>query len=51
MHVAGEVGKDLNEKRKSNTWYRVASEMSKHNAYNITKQQKAYTWKDVWKAL
>lgn len=51
MYVLGEVGKGINEQRKSNNWYRVASEMSKENAYNFMKQAKTYNWTDVWKAL
>ena len=51
MYVSGEVGADINEKRKSNEWYKVASEMSKHNAYNFMNQSKTYKWKDVWEAL
>ena len=51
MYVNGEVGSDINEKRKSNDWYKVASEMSKYNAYNFMKQSKTYKWEDVWKAL
>lgn len=51
MYVSGEVGSDINEKRKSNDWYKVASEMSKHNAYNFMNQSKTYKWKDVWEAL
>ena len=50
-YVADEVGGDINEKRKSNEWYKVASEYSKYNAYNFMKQTKSYKWKDVWKAL
>ena len=50
-YVADEVGSDINEKRKSNEWYKVASEYSKYNAYNFMKQTKSYKWKDVWKAL
>jgi len=51
MYVDGEVGSDINEKRKSNDWYKVASEMSKYNAYNFMKQSKTYKWEDVWEAL
>lgn len=50
-YVLGEGGSDINEQRKSNDWYKYASEMSKHNAYNFMKQSKTYNWKDVWKAL
>lgn len=50
-YIAEEIGKDINEQRKSNEWYKVASEMSKHNAYNFMKQTKTFKWKDVWEAL
>jgi len=50
-YVQGESGKDVNEQRKSNAWYKVASEMSKHNAYTFMKQDKTYRWEDVWQAL
>ena len=50
-YVAGEAGKDINEQRKSNEWYKVASEMSKHNAYSFMKQGRSYNWNDVWQAL
>lgn len=50
-YVAGEAGKDINEQRKSNEWYRIASEMSKHNAYSFMKQERSYTWSDVFKAI
>lgn len=50
-YIMGEDGKDMNEQRKSNNWYKVASEMSKHNAYSFMKQGKSYTWNDVWQAL
>lgn len=50
-YIMGESGGDMNEQRKSNNWYKVASEMSKHNAYSFMKQGKSYTWNDVWKAL
>lgn len=51
MYVKGEQGKDINEKRKSNDWYKVASKYSEHNAYTFHTQQKQYNWKDVWEAL
>jgi len=50
-YVAGEAGKDINEQRKSNEWYKVASEMSKHNAYSFMKQGRSYNWNDVWQSL
>lgn len=50
-YVEGESGIDINAQRKSNDWYRIASEYSKFNAYNFMNQDKSYTWKDVWKAL
>lgn len=50
-YVAQETGEDINQQRKSNDWYRIASEMSKHNAYSFMKQGRSYNWKDVWEAL
>ena len=50
-YVKGETGENINEQRKSNAWYRVASEMSKHNAYTFMKQDRTYKWEDVWQAL
>ena len=51
MYVKGEAGRDLNEKRKSNEWYKVASKYSEHNAYTFNTQEKQYNWNDVWQAL
>lgn len=51
MYVKGEKGKDINEKRKSNDWYSIASKLSEHNAYTFNTQQKQYNWNDVWQAL
>jgi len=48
-YVMDEVGKDINEQRKSTDWYPKASEYSKYNAYNFMKQTKTYKWEDVWK--
>ena len=50
-YVADEVGKDINEQRKSNDWYKIASKLSEENAYTFMKQAKTHTWEDVWKAL
>jgi hypothetical protein len=50
-YVDKEVGLDINAQRKSNDWYKIASEYSKYNAYNFMKQTKTYKWTDVWKAL
>ena len=50
-YVKDETGDDINAQRKSNDWYKVASEYSKLNAYNFMKQGKSFTWEDVWKAL
>lgn len=50
-YIKGEIGKDINEQRKSNSWYKTASEMSKHNAYSFMKQDKSYRWEDVWRTL
>lgn len=51
LYVKGEEGKDITEKRKSNSWYKIASEYSKYNAYNFMKQSKTYNWKDVWNSI
>jgi len=51
LYVQDEVGDDINEQRKSNNWYKVASEMSKLNAYNFMKQGRNFNWKDVWKEV
>ena len=50
-YVQDEVGDDINEQRKSNDWYKVASEMSKLNAYNFMTQGRNFNWKDVWKEV
>ena len=50
-YVQDEVGSDINEQRKSNDWYKVASEMSKLNAYNFMKQGRNFNWEDVWKEV
>ena len=50
-YVQDEVGDDINEQRKSNDWYKVASEMSKLNAYNFMKQGRNFNWEDVWKEV
>jgi hypothetical protein len=51
MYVQRETGIDINEKRKSNEWYKVASRLSEHNAYTFNTLQKQYNWNDVWEAL
>lgn len=51
MYIKNEKGSDITSQRKSNNWYKIASEYSKHNAYNFNKQEKSYTWKDVWKTI
>ena len=51
LYVQDEVGDDINEQRKSNNWYKVASEMSKLNAYNFMKQGRNFNWKDVWEQV
>jgi hypothetical protein len=48
MYIKNEKGNDITSQRKSNNWYKIASEYSKHNAYNFNKQEKSYTWQDVW---
>ena len=50
-YIKAEKGVDINEQRKSNQWYKLASEYSKVNAYNLFNQSKIYNWNDVWKAL
>ena len=46
-YIKGESGASY-EKRLSNNWYKIASELSKHNTYNLFKNNKSYTWNDVW---
>tara|TARA_R110000796_G_scaffold162022_1_gene278800 strand:- start:1085 stop:2032 length:948 start_codon:yes stop_codon:yes gene_type:complete len=47
MYVKDEYG-DSHERRSSNSWYSTASEMSKQNSNNLFKNNKSYTWEDVW---
>ena len=47
MYVKDEYG-DSHERRLSNSWYSTASEMSKQNSNNLFKNNKSYTWEDVW---
>ncbi len=49
MYIEGESGRTMNMKRRSNDWYVKANQMCEHNAYNLFNQDKAYTWKDVFK--
>lgn len=51
MYIKNEKGSDITSQRKSNNWYKIASEYSKHNAYNFNKQEKSYTWQDVWNSI
>jgi len=40
----------MNEKRRSNDWYRKANSMSEKNYLNLfNPNYKAFTWEDVWK--
>ena len=51
-YIAQETGNTLGERRESNNWYSTASQMSKHNAYNLfNPQYKSFNWEDVWKKL
>ena len=49
MYIEGESGRTMIMKRRSNDWYVRANQMCEHNAYNLFNQDKAYTWKDVFK--
>ena len=50
MYVAGESGKTVNLRRRSNDWYVKANKMSEQNCYNVVNPgYKSYTWEDVWK--
>jgi len=50
MYVAGESGKTVNLRRRSNDWYVKANKLSEQNCYNITNpNHKSHTWEDVWK--
>ena len=50
MYVAGESGKTVNLRRRSNDWYVKANKMSEQNSYNVVNPgYKSYTWEDVWK--
>ena len=50
-YIAEEKGTTLGERRKSNNWYSIASEMSKYNAHNLFNNLKFYTWENVWKKI
>ena len=50
MYVAGESGKTVNLRRRSNDWYVKANKMSEQNCYNVVNPgYKSYTCEDVWK--
>lgn len=49
MFVANESGDTMNQKRRSNEWYKLANQYSEANCYNLFNQHKSYTWKDVFK--
>jgi hypothetical protein len=49
MYIKGEIDEGtMNEKRRSNDWYTDANRMSEFNAYNFLKQNKLYSWGDVF---
>jgi hypothetical protein len=51
LYVKGEAGikpGDVGKGRHSHTWYTNANKMSEHNVYNMFKQTKLYTWRDVF---
>jgi GT2 family glycosyltransferase len=48
-YVLGEMkSDDVSGGRLRHDWYKRASEMSHHNAYNMFNQSKTYTWDDVF---
>tara|TARA_Y100000296_G_scaffold81662_1_gene109301 strand:- start:33 stop:1034 length:1002 start_codon:yes stop_codon:yes gene_type:complete len=48
-YVKGELeSDDVSGGRLRHEWYKRASDMSHHNAYNMFNQSKIYTWKDVF---
>ena len=50
LHVKGESGETMNQKRRSNDWYVKANKYSEENCYNLfNPTYKSKTWKDVWK--
>lgn len=49
MHIANETGETMNQKRRSNEWYKLANKYSETNCYNLFNQFKSYTWDDVFK--
>ena len=51
LYILDETGNDIGEMRKSNDWFKEAAKLSEFNAYNFNKQQKLYTWRDVWKNI
>ena len=48
LYVRDEEGPTISACRMSNRWYKVASKMSEHNAYNLFNNIKPYSWDDVW---
>jgi|TARA_B110000858_G_scaffold196927_1_gene256975 hypothetical protein len=49
-YVLGEMkSDDVSGGRLRHDWYKRASEMSHHNAYNMFNQSKTYTWDDVFR--
>ena len=51
MYVLGEGDGSLKDRRRSNDWYNLAGKYSEFNAYNFNKQNRLYTWEDVWKNI
>lgn len=50
LHIKGESGETMNQKRRSNDWYVKANKYSEENCYNLfNPNYKSKTWKDVWK--
>ena len=49
MYVSGEHGDTLGERRKSNSWYSIASKMSEQNCHNLfNNKYKSFSWQSVW---
>lgn len=49
MYIKGESGNTMNEKRRSNDWYRKANKMCEQNCYNLFNiQHTPFTWEDVY---
>lgn len=49
MYIKGETGTTMNEKRRSNDWYKKANRFCEINANNLfNTQYKSYNWENVW---